>query len=225
MKFTNKEEILKFSKKYIGRTFEDIFSQELIGYDTEKPNKGAVGNKVEKLYGLKPNPRRDMDFLDFNINMELKCTPIKTLKSGKIRPADRLILGMIDYSKVHSKRYRRRLNNKINNLLVWSYMKEKGAKNGTYTVDHIFEMKIPNHVMVQIHKDYNAIAQKVKEGNAHLISGKDTVYLEACTKRSGGPENYYVAQPNSDTKAKSRAFSFKSKAMVEIYKYNGIIED
>lgn len=225
MNFITKDEVLSYSKDFVGLSFEEIFSETLIGYDTEKPNKGALGNKVETVYGISPDSRRGMDFDVYNINLELKCTPIKTLKNGELRPADRLVIGMIDYNKIENTEYKNDLINKVQNMLVWSYLKVPGIDNGKYVVHDIFDMKISDDMMTQIKKDYKTIRDKVANGKAHLISGRDTVYLEACTKRSGGPENYFVEQPKSKTKAKSRAFSLKAKAMLEIYKYNKIISD
>jgi hypothetical protein len=60
----------------------------------------------------------------------------------------------------------------------------------------------------QIQKDWEIIATKIKNGQAHLISESDTLYLSACTKGIDGKETR--PQRNNNLEAKGRAYSLKS---------------
>ncbi len=55
---------------------------------------------------------------------------------------------------------------------------------------------------------------KVRRGEAHLISEGDTLYLAACTK--GANSSSVRQQPFSDIMAKQRAYSLKSSYMTQI---------
>ncbi len=59
-----------------------------------------------------------------------------------------------------------------------------------------------------LREDWKIIAEKVRKGVAHELSGSDTTYLEACTKGIDGSR--LVKQPNSQIPAKPRAFALKS---------------
>ena len=65
-----------------------------------------------------------------------------------------------------------------------------------------------------IKNDYETIINRIKAGEAHLLSGKDTMYLEACPK--GTSKASVREQPFSNIKAMQRAYAFKSGYMTQI---------
>jgi hypothetical protein len=65
---------------------------------------------------------------------------------------------------------------------------------------------LQNEVGIQ---DWKELADKIEQGKAHELSEGDTLYLGACRKGAGGEKEKLREQPNSSSKAKSRAFSFK----------------
>jgi DNA mismatch repair protein MutH len=69
---------------------------------------------------------------------------------------------------------------------------------------HVFSEEDLN----QIQKDWEIIASKIKNGEAHLISESDTLYLAACTKGIDGSKT--KSQRNNKEDAKGRAYSLKS---------------
>lgn len=71
--------------------------------------------------------------------------------------------------------------------------------------------------MLIIKNDYNTILTKIRNGQAHLLSEGDTVYLGACRKGQKG--DALRTQPFSDIKAKGRAFSLKPAYMRTVLQY------
>ena len=67
----------------------------------------------------------------------------------------------------------------------------------------------------QFEEDWNIIVNKIRSGNAHLLSESDTRYLGAYTKGSTAAKSLRK-QPNNDVLAKQRAFSFKTQYMREL---------
>ena len=67
----------------------------------------------------------------------------------------------------------------------------------------------------QFEIDWNIIVNKIRSGDAHLLSESDTVFLGACTKGSTAAKSLRK-QPNNPELAKQRAFSFKTQYMREL---------
>lgn len=65
-----------------------------------------------------------------------------------------------------------------------------------------------------IRNDWKIIIDKVRNGQAHLISERDTMYLSACTK--GRNARDITTQPYSSNPAKRRAYSLKTGYMTQI---------
>ncbi|MEJ7550495.1 DNA mismatch repair protein MutH, partial [Staphylococcus hominis] len=59
-----------------------------------------------------------------------------------------------------------------------------------------------------IRQDWEKVKTFVEEGRAHELSERHFQYLSPCTKGKNGQT--MRTQPNSDVKAKSRAFSLKA---------------
>src|SRR5699024_3674315 len=96
--------IFEYSKKLIGRTFEDVlldyFKEENKVYKEIREqfnnpyHKGSLGNLIEEyFFGYKPNSSPEPDFPEADV--ELKVTPYEKTKTGLIRAGERLVLGMI----------------------------------------------------------------------------------------------------------------------------------
>ena len=68
---------------------------------------------------------------------------------------------------------------------------------------------ISSEDIFQIQKDWEYIVDKVKRGEAHLLSEGDTYYLGACTKAANS--QVLRDQPMNRAPAKPRAFSFKQQ--------------
>ena len=85
------------------KLLKDQTLREACGVDIEKhgyKGKGNFGQILEKFYfGYKPNSNAEPDFKEAGI--ELKSSPLKTLKNGAYRSKERLVLNIINYLEVH----------------------------------------------------------------------------------------------------------------------------
>lgn len=119
---------------------------------------------------------------------------------------------MIDYFEIiHTSFEESHLISKCKLMLLLFYLHVKGED--IYDYEFLFRVlwQLPEKDLLLIKKDYETIAEKVRRGEAHLLSEGDTLYLGACRKGQKGDNPQ--PQPNSDFKAHRRAFSLKPAYM------------
>ena len=177
----------------------------------ERPNhkgKGNFGQILEKFYfGYEPNSDAEPDFIEAGI--ELKSSPLKTLKNGEFRSKERLVLNIINYLEVHKEEFETSSFWKKNaHLLLVFYLHDKDLNLLDYIIKLVDGWKYPNEDLKIIKQDWEFINQKIKDGKAHELSEGDTFYLGACTKGSTA-EKSYRNQPFNEEPAKQRAYSLK----------------
>lgn len=211
----SREEIEVISKSALGKSLDDLIKTEVITIEDKEANKGGLGQLIEKyLFGMENNSDSEPDFMPAGI--ELKVTPYRKLKNGKLSAKERLVLNIIDFENEYKNEFRNShfwyKNNKIQ--LLW-YLWEPGKDKKDYKITHekLLELAL-NEDLNQIEKDWNTIINKIKEGKAHEISEADTMYLGACTK---GVNSLSVRkQPFNDIPAMQRAFCFKVSYMTQL---------
>ena len=221
----SREEIEVISKSALGKSLNDLIKTEVITIEDKDANKGGLGQLIEKyLFGMENNSDSEPDFMPAGI--ELKVTPYRKLKNGKLSAKERLVLNIIDFEKEYKNEFRNShfwyKNNKIQ--LLW-YLWEPGKDKKNYKITHekLLELAL-NEDLNQIEKDWNTIINKIKEGKAHEISEADTMYLGACTK--GANSLSVRKQPFNDIPAMQRAFCFKVSYMTQLVrKYIGNYSD
>lgn len=205
--------IYEYSKGLLGKRLRDFVYD---GYAPKK-GKGSIGQMVENLYfQLETNNNPEADFS--SANMELKCTPLKLAKNNDYLIKERLVCNMINYCDVvnedfeHSHFY---LKCQIMLLLFYLYKKE----HNNLDLEFIFSVlwKLPAKDLLIIRRDYETIIEKIRRGEAHLLSEGDTMYLGACRKGQKGDS--LMKQPYSNEGAARRAFSLKMAYMRTILQY------
>ena len=71
-------------------------NEEVVTIDNSGVNKGGLGQLVEQyLFGIQNNSEPEPDFMPAGI--ELKVTPYKRIKDGKLSAKERLVLNIINY--------------------------------------------------------------------------------------------------------------------------------
>jgi DNA mismatch repair protein MutH len=198
--------IIEFAKKLKNQTLREACAVEI-----EKHNykgKGNFGQILEKFYfGYEPNSDAEPDFKEAGI--ELKSSPLKTLKNGEFRSKERLVLNIINYLEVHEEEFETSSFWKKNaHLLLVFYLHDKDLNLLDYLIKLVDDWKFPTQDLKIIKRDWEAINQKIKDGRAHELSEGDTFYLGACTKGSTALKSFRE-QPFNDEKAKQRAYSLK----------------
>ena len=205
--------IYEYSKGLLGKSLRE-FAYE--GY-TPKKGKGGIGQMVENLYFLlETNNNPEADFS--SAGMELKCTPLKLAKNNDYLIKERLVCNMINYCDVvkedfeHSHFYL-----KCQLMLLMFYLYKQGHDN--LDLEFIFSVlwKLPEKDLLIIRQDYETIINKIKRGEAHLLSEGDTMYLGACRKGQKGDS--LMTQPYSHESAPRRAFSLKMAYMRTVLQF------
>lgn len=221
----NKQEIEIISKSAIGKSIEDIMNEEVVTIDNSGVNKGGLGQLVEQyLFGIQNNSESEPDFMPAGI--ELKVTPYKRIKGGKLSAKERLVLNIINYMNEWKNDFKDShfwfKNNTIQ--LLW-YLWEPNKDNKEFKITHEKLLELAkSEDLEQIEEDWKYIIQKIKEGKAHEISEADTMYLGACTK--GANASSKREQPFNDILAMQRAFCFKTSYMTQLVrKYIGDYSD
>ncbi|MEW5906870.1 MAG: Sau3AI family type II restriction endonuclease [Elusimicrobiota bacterium] len=211
----NIESIKKQAEKVLHKCLREVLSPADISSIEANFNidrKGHFGEVVEKyVFDKKADSLSAPDFPE--ALLELKTTPLKKTKKNRITAKERLVLGMIDYFGIVKEDWDKSAFLKKNaNLLILFYLYRKSETILDYRFERIKLLRLlsdlPAADIRQIQADWEAIAAKIKNGKAHELSEGDTFYLGACTKGATA-EKSLRAQPNSPTKAKSRAFSLK----------------
>ena len=97
---------------------------------------------------------------------------------------------------------------KNSHILFIFYLHDSDSDLLDYLIEIVDDWKYPKKDLQIIKRDWEIINQKIKEGNAHLLSEGDTFYLGACTKGATALKSLRE-QPFNKVKAKQRAYSLK----------------
>ncbi|MDP2188337.1 MAG: Sau3AI family type II restriction endonuclease [Sphingobacteriaceae bacterium] len=201
----NKRSVVDYAKRLINKTLREACESNILEHNFK--GKGNFGQVLEKFYfGYEPNSNSEPDFR--HIGLELKSTPLKTLKTGEIRSKERLVLNIINYNSIVNQNFDGSDFWKKNaQLLIIFFLHEPNIKILDYTIKLVDEWGFSETDLKVIKKDWQIIRQKIQEGKAHELSEGDTLYLAACTK--GANAQSLRQQPHSPIPAKQRAFSLK----------------
>lgn len=214
----NQNSIIEYAKTFLNKNLIDILDpssienikKEIIKYNGKR--KGHFGDLIENyLFGIENNNNAEADFK--NVGIELKTTPIKQLKSKKYSPKERLVFSMIDYKAVINETWETSSFLKKNRLLLlmfYLYEEDKDLLEYKFKIIEFVDLllEISTADIAQIKLDWEKIVNKIRRGEAHLLSEGDTLYLGAAPKASDSKSRR--PQPNNDITAKPRAFSLKT---------------
>jgi len=209
----DKESILRFAGELTETTLREWVVPE---HRKTFKGKGQFGQILEKgVFYIETNSESRPDFEVAGI--ELKSTPIKKLKRGEMVPKERLSLSNINYTTILDEGWEGSFWNKNKGLLIIFYLYEKGKDIYDLKILGSILWKYPEEDLNIIKNDWNTIAEKVRLGEAHKISERDTAYLSASRKGAGGNKDNRN-QPHSSEKAPQRAFALKPAYVNSIWK-------
>lgn len=209
-KYTTKEAVLKKGKEAKFKTFGEIDK-----YQRSPTTKGYCGWVIEEsLFNYHPNNNSEPDFPEARV--ELKVFPFRITKKGKISAKERLVCNIIDYEEEAKKIEFEDSSfwHKCETMLLMPYEYKKDESKDQYIIYDAILFTIPDEDLVIIKRDWDIIMEKIRKGQADLISESDTMYLAACTK--GANKSSTRKQPFSDTEAMQRAYSLKSGYMTQV---------
>lgn len=214
---TSPKSIFEYAIPLIDHTLRQIVGDEAVqGYNMS--GKGTLGQMVEELYyHYKANSDPTPDFEEAGV--ELKTTGLKKLKRDlSLQIKERLVVDMIDYKEVVNQPFEMSLFYcKCRLMLLLFYLYDGKLEQYDRYFLYIALWKIPEKDLLIIKHDYDVIIDKIKRGEAHLLSEGDTEYLGACRKGQKGDS--LRAQPYSSTGAPRRAFSLKTAYMRTVLQY------
>jgi len=203
--YKTREEILVKGREAIGIPFKQIDQTNRL-----TTGKGAIGSVMEESwFGYNINNEANPDFSSAGV--ELKVTPYKSTRNG-LRAKERLVCNIINYMEEYKTTFQTSsFWKKCNTMLLMFYEHKENLSKGDFTIDEVVLFSFPKEDFLIIEKDWEIIVGKIKNGKAHELSERDTLYLGACTK--GATAASVRQQPFSDISAKQRAFSLKESYM------------
>lgn len=213
---TSPKSIFEYAIPLLDHTLREMVGDKAVeGYNMS--GKGTLGQMVEELYyHYKANSNPTPDFEEAGV--ELKTTGLKKLKDLSLQIKERLVVDMIDYNRVVKESFEMSLfYNKCRLMLLLFYLYDGRLEQYDRYFLFVALWKIPEKDLLIIKHDYDVIIDKIKRGEAHLLSEGDTEYLGACRKGQKGDS--LRVQPNSPIGAPRRAFSLKTAYMRTVLQY------
>lgn len=207
-KYKTKAEVLARGQEAVGKTLGEIDKTGRIA-----TGKGAIGTVVEESwFGYKPNSNPAPDFEEAGV--EVKVTPYRQTPRG-IQAKERLVCDMLNYDEEYYKTFETSAFwMKCACMLLMSYEHRDGVPKVDFTIDKAVLFQFPDEDLEVIRNDWKILMDKIKAGQAHLISEGDTMYLAACPKGRNSQDTR--SQPFSPISAMKRAYSLKSSYMTQI---------
>ena len=213
---TSPSSIEKFGKRLLGSTLRKTpgvreIPQEYLEETPGVQTKGYFGTIIEKYYyGIDPgNQPCSPDFKEAGV--ELKTNALETRKKG-MSAKERLVFQMIDYDGIIHESFETScfmVKSRLMMLISNMFQRDRNLVDAVIRIASLLDFdKLPITDQQIIREDWTTIAEKVRRGQAHQLSGSDTTYLEACTK--GVDSAQRVPQPIGNELAKPRAFALKS---------------
>lgn len=209
---TSVESIVAYAQKLVGSTLRSHIQPKSIA--DPKRRKGSFGNAVEEHYFLyEINSDAAPDFAQ--AGLELKTTPLKKNRNGNVVSKERLVITMINYLEVVKETFETsHFLAKASDILLILYLYEKDKDPLDYLIKFAELWNLPAEDIPIFKDDWETVVNKIRAGRAHEISGRDTLYLEACTKASNSTVTR--VQPFSDIPAKPRAWALKASYMTSV---------
>lgn len=210
MQYNSEQDLMKKAYEARGKTFKELDKKDRLS----KGQKGGFGHIIEESYfGYEINSKSEADFKGLGI--ELKVTPIKKVKGNQYSAKERLVLNIINYVEEAQKTFETSsFWTKNQRLLLMFYEWLPHVASHDLRIVEALLYEYPEQDLAIIKKDWEKIHTFIREGQAHLLTEKDFVYLSPCTK--GVNKSSMRDQPFSDEKAKQRAYSLKTSYMTSI---------
>lgn len=167
--------IFEYSKKLIGHSLRELIEEDKIKESKlQGQGKGGLEQMIESLFFNYPiNSDPGPDFKE--AGLELKGTGLKRLASGELQIKERLVCDMIDYTTVVNQSFEDSLFYiKCQIMLLIFYLYEKDVSKWDLKFIYTVLWKFPEKDLIIIKHDFDTIVEKIRKGEAHLLSEGDT---------------------------------------------------
>lgn len=201
---TSATSILDYARRLLGKSLHDLYPMASM----LNTGKGNLGQSVETYhFDYAINGRGEADFSSAGV--ELKCTPLRTLKDGSMISKERLSLNLINYIEECDKSFETSSFSRKNALLLLMfYLHVVGVEKLDFVFKIIRLWSVPEEDLKIFMDDLNVIHAKIVNGLAHELSEGDTLYLAACVKGTKGGKDKRP-QNSGGVRADQRAYSIK----------------
>ena len=208
------DEIIAFARLMRGKSLRELVPASGLLGESRRSDKGAVGQLVERAFGLPRSNRQGPDFE--HAEVELKAVPLKR-GNRTVRTKERTNITMIDYATLVDETWARaKVRNKLEKILFVFYFHIDNQDALDAVVEETVLWTPSEDLLPQMERDWSVVRQKVIDGLAHKISEADGLVLGAATKGAGGGK--LVSQPhNPGERAKSRAWALKPSLTTWLY--------
>jgi len=207
-------EVLAHAKRLRGRKLRDVLPSVGRVSESKPGDKGAVGQLVERAFGLPRSSEQRPDFGDAGI--ELKVVPLKR-SARSVRSKERTSVTMIDYFALVDETWgAAKVRKKIEKILFVFYNHVDKRDPLDTVIEETVLWSPQGDLLPQLESDWSVVQKKVLDGLAHEISEGDGRVLGAATKGAGGGK--LVDQPrNPAVRAKPRAWALKPSLTTWLY--------
>ncbi len=223
IKYSTSSEVLKKAKEIYKDRYHTFGEIDINKRLSSTGNKGNLGQIIEEgWFGIDVNSRHEKDFPD--ANLELKVIPYIEKEDGSKSGKERLVVSMINYEEEASITTFEESSfwKKADQILIMTYEHDYEKPKSDYYVNNAKIYRIPSDDLTIIKNDWQIIHDLIVAGKAHELSESLTNYLGACTK--GANSSILVNQPNSNIKAKPRAYSLKGSYITYLIR-NSLFND
>jgi DNA mismatch repair protein MutH len=199
-------QIIAHAYRLRGKRLGDVLPSTRQVRERSPRDKGAVGQLVERFFGIRQNSDSAPDFAGAGI--ELKVVPLK-MSRGRARTKERTVISMIDYQRLALETWQSAsVRFKIDRILFVFYEHvSASAADDAKIVD--FVLWSPGEdLRPQLEQDWSVVQRKAYDGRAHEISERDGRVLGAATKGSHGTKRVRQYREGAPP-AKPRAWALK----------------
>jgi len=202
---TDIDSIVKYAKRLIGKQLKDVVSFDFKDNVPKSRRKGVVGHAIEEFFKVDAGNLPVPDFREAGV--ELKILPLKRDR-GQLRIKERTKISAINYEHLAKEIWdTASVRKKLEHILFIFYEYLPDASPGEYVTRGVYPYHASESDLLFFKKDWEAVWEAIKNGEAHLVSESWGKYLGACT--AGRDSRDVVSQPRSDIKAMRRAFALK----------------
>jgi DNA mismatch repair protein MutH len=214
-----KEEVLRRAAALGGMTLGQVINAALVPVRVNAANKGSVGAIIEAFFGISSDGASRPDFATAGI--ELKVVPVVIRKGAEPRSKERTSVSMIDFHRLAKEEWDgASVKPKIASILFVFYQHDFGKDRLTWPVLglRLWHPLIDVSLEQTIRNDWTRVRDRVRRGEAHLLSEGDSEILGAATKGPGGADS--VVSPNTDPpmQARRRAWALKPSLTSTLYR-------
>lgn len=200
----DRDEVMARAGQLRGRTIGDIAgtAPEVI---SAAATKGHVGAIVESYFGILPNSVAGPDFTEAGI--ELKTVPV-VRRGATYSVKERTFITMIDYGALAAEEWHTAsIRRKLAAILLVFYDWRSTIEISDFVIVDAFLWEPSEAQLPFLRSDWERVRDKVRRGEAHLISEGDGRILGAATKAATGATRR--SQPFSREPARPRGWALK----------------